>query len=105
MPILGNYVTFVDGVPKALHATRWALVSKSLTDPLTGAAKTIQVLEFVVDREDGEIVSKTWSVTSEKLAQTLQPFLAGGMYLSIEFVITANGQGFTRRWSVSTRKT
>lgn len=98
--VLENYVKLTPGVPKRLHFTDHALVTKTLTDPLLGRSKEVRSLEFLVDSEDGVKVDKSFSVVSEKLAATLEPWLGGKRYLAYEFVITKRGESFVTSYTV-----
>jgi hypothetical protein len=103
MAVLGNFVRLEAGVAKRLHFVRHEFLDKVIRDPLTGAAKTVRVLQFYVDMEDGQKVSKIFSVTSEKLAAALRPYLEGGRYTQLEFKITKKGEGFLTDYSVEVR--
>lgn len=98
--VLANYVELQPGVPKRLHFTSHGLVTRDLLDPLLGRPKPVTSLLFTVDREDGVAVAKTLSVTSEKLAASLEPYLEGERYQALEFVITKAGAGFLTRYTV-----
>jgi hypothetical protein len=103
MAVLGNFVRLVAGVPKRMHFVRHEFVEKVIRDPLTGSAKTVRVLQFYVDYEDGQKVAKVFSVTSEKLAAALSPYLEGQRYAKLEFVITKKGEGFLTDYSLEVR--
>jgi hypothetical protein len=103
MSVLGNFIKLEVGKPKRLHFTRHEFVDKVIRDPLTGSAKTVRVLQFYVDYEDGQKVAKVFSVTSEKLAAALSPYLEGQRYTRLEFVITKKGEGFLTDYSVEVR--
>jgi hypothetical protein len=103
MAVLGNYVRLEAGKPKRLHFVNHEFVDKVIRDPLTGVAKTVRVLQFYVDYEDGQKVSKVFSVTSEKLAAALSPYLEDRRYTRLEFTIIKSGSGFLTDYSVSVR--
>jgi len=103
MAVLGNFVRLEPGVPKRMHFMRHEFVDKVIRDPLTGVAKTVRVLQFYVDYEDGQKVAKVFSVTSEKLAASLSPYLADNRYTRLEFIITKRGEGFLTDYSVEVR--
>jgi len=103
--VLDNYVKLVPGVPKRLHFTAGGVVAKTLVDPLHGRAKGVNTLEMHVDREDGVEVSRSFSVTSEKLAQSLAPYLDPSRLPLYDFIITMTGAGFTRSYVVEARPT
>lgn len=101
--VLENFVTLVPGVPKTMHFTAGEIVNKVITDPALLRAKTIKALHLEVDREDGVPVSKSFSVTSEKLAQSLAPYLGPGRLPLYDFTITLSGSGYTRSYSLEAR--
>lgn len=100
MSVLGNYVRLETGVKKRLHLVGHDFVAKVIRDPLTGQPKAVKVLQFVVDREDGQSVNKVFSVTSEKLAQAFLPYLDGQRYRGYEVEIEKRGEGFLTEYSV-----
>lgn len=99
--VLDNFVRLEPGVSKRLHFTSHAIGPHQITDSVTGQPKTANALVFTVDREDGLLVSKTFSVLSEKLAQSLAPHLTDGGYKGLDFIITKSGQGFRTRYQVA----
>lgn len=101
--MLDNYVRLVPGVPKRLHFTQGQVVEKEITDPALGRGKRLRALELAVDREDGLPTSKSFSVVSEKLAQSLAPYLDGGRLPIYDFTITQYGSGYTRTYTVEAR--
>jgi len=98
--VLQNYVTLESGVPKRLHFAAGALVSREITDPLTKQAKTVRTLQFVVDQVDGRPEPTTFSVTAERLAAMLAPYLSEDRYRLYDFIITRIGEGFRTRYDM-----
>jgi len=82
-----NWVIFRLGERKVLHFSDHAMVTRVLTDPVTGAAKQVESLTMYVDIEDGKKVSKMLSVLSRKLASELSAYIPNRRYLQYEFVI------------------
>jgi len=101
MSILGNYVKLETGIAKKLKISSYYFDNIEIIDPETKIAKVIKRLICTVTREDDEDCSKTLSITSEKLAQTLFPFLERGHHLDKEVVITQTGKGYMKEYSVS----
>jgi len=100
MAILGNYVQLVEGIPKRMRFTDHRIVPKTISDPITRQPKSVNVLEFDVSEEDGAPTAKKYSVSSEKHAQQLAPFLDGKLYTAKVFTITVHGKGFLREFTV-----
>jgi hypothetical protein len=100
--VLRNFVVLEDGVPAVMHFARGEIVERDITDPLTRQVKRVRVLEFVVDRLGGQASEATWSVTSEKLATSLMPFVERNLLASTTFIITKRGQGFRTEYEVQT---
>ena len=98
--MLSNYTSLTAGVPKRLHFTDDYYVDREIADRDTGKPKRIRSLVFWVDEEDGEHVSRTFSVLSQKLAAHLDPFLKGKEYNRYDFIITQIGDGFLKDWNV-----
>ncbi len=101
MSVLGNFIKLVEGVPKRLHFIDHSFQQKTLMDPVLGRPKTLTSLSFLVDEEDGSATSKTFSVTSEKLAARLQPWLEARKYVSVNVTITQRGRGFLTDYEVA----
>lgn len=98
--VLTNYVILEDGKPARLHFTDHVVEKRTITDPNTGRPGTRNVLVFNVDRLDGRAVDARYSTMAEKLAAQFEPYLKDKAYRSYEIIITQNGEGFQRRWSV-----
>lgn len=101
--VLDNYVKLQPGIPKRLHFTSHAIVDNDITDKLTGLVIKKTQLMFVVDREDGLAVSKTFSTLAERLAVQLLPDLENKDYINKEYVITMFGTGYQTRYSLDVR--
>ena len=100
MAVLGNFVSFEEGVPRRFHFAGHTMVDKVIRDPVLGIDKQLTTLNLIVDELDGERVTQVLSVTSENLAAQLQPWTSGQRYLTNDFVITKRGAGFQTRYSV-----
>jgi hypothetical protein len=98
--VLQNYVILEDGKPARLHFTDHTIEKRTVTDPNTGRPGIRNVLVFNVDRLDGRAVDARYSTMAEKLAAQFEPYLKDKAYRSYEIIITQNGEGFQRRWSV-----
>jgi hypothetical protein len=100
--VLRNFVVLEDGVPAVLHFRSGQIVTKDIVDPLTGVEKRVRALELVADRVGGVETETSFSVTSEKLAATLMPFVERGLLGSTTFVITKRGSSFRTEYEVQT---
>lgn len=98
--VLRNYVELVPGQPARLHFANHAYTSKTIRDPLLNMDKVVNTLTMQVDELNGAPASGLLSITSEKLASQLAPFLEGKRYLGFVFTITAMGEGFRRSYQV-----
>ena len=98
--MLANYVALAPGIPLRLHFTDDYLIDRDITDPDTGKTKRIKSLVFEVDQVNGEPASKTFSVLSQQLAASLQPYLKDHAYRGWDFVITKTGAGMVARFKV-----
>ena len=101
--VLRNFVVLEDDTPAILHFNTVARETRTFAHPLTGQDKTITVLVLGVDELNGVKVRSELSVSSEKLAQTLEPFITSGRYRKLDFVITRSGSGFATEYQVQTR--
>ena len=98
--VLKNYVELTPGVPAVMHFTDHAFDSKEIRDPRTGLVKKLNTLVFAVDRLNGVAVGALYSVTSEKLATQLAPYLADGRYRGLLFTVTKLGADFLTSYEV-----
>jgi hypothetical protein len=92
-PILSNWVKLDVGVAKRLHFNNHVIMSRPITDPTTKMPIERQSLTFYVDREDGRVVSKSYSVLSEKHAGDFAGYLPDYKYRNYEFVIVKEVAG------------
>ncbi|MCI0437596.1 MAG: hypothetical protein L0177_00505, partial [Chloroflexi bacterium] len=86
--VLRNFVVLETDQPAVMHFARGEVVERDITDPLTRQPKRVRVLEFLVDRLNGVQTEAVFSVTSEKLAQALFPFVESGQLSATNFIIT-----------------
>ena len=98
--VLMNYIRLVPGVPKRLHFTDWYSMDRDILNKETGKIKRIHSEVFQVDEEDGQDVSKTFSIMSQKLWAQLKPFSKDKGYLPYDFIITEIGADFYKDWNV-----
>jgi hypothetical protein len=98
--VLRNFVTLEPNTPAVLHFSGHRFADRDIVDPLTGVEKVIRVLDFDVDTLNGQATRATFSVTSEKLAKMLEPFLGESRYLNFNLTITKSGQGFRTEYDV-----
>ena len=98
--VLKNYVELTPGVPATLHFTDHAMASTPIRDKVTGLVKTLNSLQFVCDRLNGAECGAIFSVSSEKLAQQLSPYLDGRRYRGLAFVITKMGANFQTEYQI-----
>ena len=101
--VLKNYVELQDGVPARMHFINHAIVTKEVTDPLTGLPSDKRSLVLSVDRLNGEVVLTTFSTLADTLAVQLMPYTEGRRYIGLEFTITKHGHGFRTRYSVEVK--
>ena len=98
--VLRNYIELPMGAPTKLHFVSGDIVPKTIHDALLGVDKQVNTLILHCDRLNGEPVSALYSITSEKLAAKLYPFVTDGTLASHNFTITRNGSGFTTSYTV-----
>ena len=98
--VLQNYVILQPGIPARLHFFDHVIESRTITDPVTRGPATRNVLVLDVDSLDGKAVNAKYSVMAEKHANQLAPYLGDKSYKNYDFIITVNGEGFRRSWSV-----
>lgn len=102
--VLDNWVKLEVGKPVELHFSQYRVTSRQITDPYFGTPRTVESLLFLVDRVDGEPVDKTFSVTSEKLAQEFEPYLEDGSYRDYIWTLVKDGPGFVAPRIASRRR-
>jgi len=98
--VLKNFVELQPGVPAAMHFTDHAFDSKEIRDPRTGLVKKLNTLVFSVDRLNGVTVGALYSVTAEKLATQLNPYLTDRAYRGLLFTITKLGTEYLTSYEV-----
>ena len=100
--VLQNYVILQPGVPARIHFSDHEVRVKTITDPLTGREKKLNVLIFTVDELNAREVVSYYSITSQKHAADFTPFLGANRYRDYDFVITLSGSGDRREYQVQT---
>jgi len=100
---MANWVVLKPGVPVRLHFRAHRVIERVITDPIFGVAKTVRSLMFLVDRENGAAVDKTFSVVSGKLADELSGYLEGERYRGYTFTIVKDAPGTVPPRIVETR--
>jgi len=100
MSVLGNYIDLITGVPKLLKISRYYMDVIDMKDPESKEIKPVNRLVCIVTREDGKDVSKTFSITSEKLAQMIMPGLKKDLYKEKEVRLIMTGRGYLREYSM-----
>jgi hypothetical protein len=92
---ISNWVKLLPGIPIRVHFVDHAIVVRQIVDPVTKNQKSVESLQFTVDRLDGNPVSKNMSIVSERLAGEFGPFLTDKRYVKYEFVIVKDAAGPT----------
>ena len=95
-----NFVALVEGVPTRMHFTDQYFVRRRIRDPDSGGFKWVESMVFQVDRLNGLPSFRTFSVLSSKLANQLTPFTTDFKFLEYDFIITEQGEGFTKEFEV-----
>lgn len=98
--VLQNNVILVNGVPARMHFSSYAIEHRTITDPATRQPAGRNVLAFNVDELNGAPTTAQFSIMAEKLAANFQPYFHNDAYREYDFVITQNGDGYRRTWSV-----
>ena len=98
--VLQNHVILQNETPARLHFTDHHIERRTITDSNTGLPSMRNVLVFDVDRLNGQSVGAIFSTMAEKLALQFQPYLSDKSYSRYEVIITQNGEGFQRKWTV-----
>ena len=89
--MLMNYIALETDRPIKIHVTDDYVVDRSIADNVRGGLKRVKSLVFQVDELDGESVSRTFSILSDKLAAKFQPYLRDRAYRNFDFRITKTG--------------
>ena len=99
--MLMNYVNLETGTPTRMHFTDDYEVARLIEDrDRPGKTKRISSLVLQVDELNGENVSRTFSILSEKLRGKLQGYLPERRYRNWDFVITKRGEGYGTTFEV-----
>lgn len=98
--VMMNYVVLQEDVPTRLHLTDHYWVDRMIWDKVMEKEKPIRSLMFAVDREGGQVVMKSFSVLSNRLAEQLSPYLHNSRHRDFDFIITMRGTGFGTRYEV-----
>lgn len=98
--VLMNYVELKPETPTRMHFTDAYYMQRQVPDRDRGGLKWVNSLVFWVDELNGEKVAKTFSVLSDKLKRTLEPYVPEKSYEPYDFVITKSGAGFATDFSV-----
>ena len=101
--VLQNFISLVSEVPATMHFVSAQKTDRDITDPDTRSIKTLTTYQFIVDELNGAQVTATFSVTSEKLAAQLDPYVQTGRLHEMIFTITKHGSGFTTSYEVDVR--
>lgn len=103
--VLMNYIRLEPGVPARMHFTDDYKIDRVINDrERPGQTKRIDSLVFQVDELDGEDVSRTFSILSQKLAAHLEPFIPDRRYRGYDFIITEMGSSFQKDFNVQVIK-
>ena len=102
--MLMNYIALAPGVPTRMHFTDDYEVDRTIADAETGKPKRIHSLIFQVDELNGEDVSRTFSILSQKLRAHFEPFLKDKRYEGYDYIVTQIGDGFMKDWNVQVIK-
>jgi len=99
--MLMNYIALQKDIPLRMHFSDHYYVDRVIPDKESGKNKIVKSLVFWVDRVDGDIAARTFSVLSERLYALLFPYLADFKHREYEFTITKTGEGYLTEFQVS----
>lgn len=88
-----NWVILAPGVEVRLRFSDHRIVTKTIVDPVSKGSKSIEALEFTVTVQDGKVVSRSFSIASQRLAGELGPYLVDKRYRNYEFTIVKDAPG------------
>ncbi len=91
---LENWVKLEVGKVVCMHFKEYRVTPRQITDPYFGTPRTVTSLLFLVDQVDGVPVDKTFSVTSEKLADEFKPYLEDGSFRNYVWCLVKDAAGF-----------
>jgi hypothetical protein len=97
---LGNWVMLKTGQPERMHFADHTEEKRTITSPTTGRPEIRNSLVMDVDMLNGLPVSAKFSTMAEGLYAKLEPYLVEKRYLEYYFSITANGEGYQRKYTV-----
>lgn len=97
---LGNIVILNPDIPERMHFTNHTIVNRDITDPTTGRGATRKVLEFDVDRLNGQPAAAKFSTMAETLYAQFEAYLPNQLYRQFEFIVTRRGSGFRTQYTV-----
>ena len=98
--VLQNYVMLSPGIPAMLHFVDHRIETRTITDRGTGGPITRRTLVFDVDRLNGQPVVALYSTMADTHANQFAAYLPTKSYKDFDFTITANCEGFQRRYTV-----
>uniref|UniRef100_A0A6M3XSQ2 Uncharacterized protein n=1 Tax=viral metagenome TaxID=1070528 RepID=A0A6M3XSQ2_9ZZZZ len=102
--VLSNWIGLTPGLPLRLHFTDYYLMQREIMDKDLGRPKKIWSHVFYVNEADGQPVSRTFSIMSQKLWAHLEPFADNNEYRGYDFIITQMGDGFYKDFNVQAIK-
>ena len=88
-----NWVILEPGVPKRIHMIDHIVEPREITDKYFGRPRTVTTWLFLVDREDGRPVDKTFSVLSGRLKAELSGYIPEKRYTRYEFTFIKDAPG------------
>jgi len=97
---LGNIIILDSEIPERMHFTSHVIADRDITDPSTGGPGIRKVLEFSVDKLNGQPANAKFSTMSENLYAQLEAYLPNGIYRGYEFIITKRGSGYRTKYKV-----
>jgi len=100
---IANFVLLAPGVVKRMHFTDHKIEARVITDPVTGRARQVESLLFVLDEEDGRASFKTYSILSMKHAAEFAGYLEGKRYRDYVFEVVKDAPGTVPPRIVSVR--
>ena len=102
MSALGNYVQLEKDREKVLKIREgsFRIERRTITDNISRLPKSLNTAVMDVTQEDGKPVTKTFSTTSDKLANTLTAFHLSRTLYTRNLGITMRGEGFAKEYSV-----
>lgn len=98
--MLMNYIKLENDVPATMHFTDDYILEKDILDEITNRKKRVRSLVFEVDYLDSIPCHRTFSIISDQLAATMQPYLVDKKYRNYDFRVSKSGSGFTTRYKV-----